>query len=211
MDYHTYINGGYIAIDAAGDGLDSNGPIDMTGGVVLVNGPTSNGNGPLDYAGTFNITGGFFVAVGSSGMSQSPSTSSTQYSVMYNFASPQAAGVMVHIESETGEEILTFVPAKEYQSVLLSSPELENRATYIVYAGGDSTGTVIDGLYSDGTYIAGTEVTSFTISSMVTGGRSGGGGGPPGGGGGGRPGGEGGLPDGGGGPPDGGGPPPGGF
>ncbi len=190
MDYHTYINGGYIFIDARGDGLDSNGPIDMTGGTVLINGPTNNGNGALDYAGAFNITGGFFVAAGSSGMAQAPSSSSTQYSVMHNFASVQAAGTMIHIENEAGEEILTFVPTKEYQSVLLSSPELENGVTYKIYVGGSSTGTAINGLYSEGTYTPGTEITSFTISSIVTGGRGGGpGGGPPGGGGGGGPGG----------------------
>jgi hypothetical protein len=196
MDYHTYINGGYIAIDATGDGIDSNGPIDMTGGAVIINGPTSNGNGPLDYAGAFNITGGFFVAAGSSGMAQAPSSSSTQYSVMHNFASVQAAGTMIHIENEDGEDMLTFVPTKEYQSVLLSSPELTNGSTYIVYSGGNSTGTVTDGLYSGGTYTAGTQVTSFTISSIVTGAGSSRGGFPSGGGGGrgggGAPGGEGG-------------------
>jgi hypothetical protein len=169
MNYHLYMNGGYIFIDAAGDGIDSNGPIDMTGGIVLINGPTNNGNGALDYAGAFNITGGFLVAVGSSGMAQAPSTSSTQYSVMQTFQSMQAAGTMIHIESEGGEDILTFVPTKEYQSVVFSSPELTNGSTYIVYSGGSSTGTVADGLYSGGTYTAGTQVTSLTISSIVTG------------------------------------------
>jgi hypothetical protein len=168
-DNYLYINGGYIAMDAMGDGLDINGPIDMTGGVVIVNGPTSNNNGALDYAGAFNLTGGFIVAVGSAGMAQAPSTSSTQYSVMYTFESPQAAGTMIHIETEDGEEILTFVPTKAYQSVVLSSPGLENGATYLVYFGGSSTGTVADGLYSGGTYTGGTQVSSFTISSMVTG------------------------------------------
>ena len=180
-DNYLYVNGGYIAIDAMGDGMDINGPIDMTGGVVIVNGPTANNNGALDYAGAFNITGGFIVAVGSSGMAQAPSTSSTQYSVMHTFPSPQAAGTMVHIETKDGEEILTFVPTKAYQSVLLSSPELKNGSTYMVYSGGSSTGTVTDGLYSDGTYTAGTQVTSLTISSMVTGAGSGGFPGGPGG------------------------------
>lgn len=184
-DNYLYINGGYLAIDANGDGIDANGPIEMTRGVVLINGPTANNNGHLDYMGTFNITGGFLVAVGSSGMAQAPSDTSTQYSVMHNFASVQAAGTMVHIETETGEDILTFVPTKEYQSVLLSSPELENGVTYTVYAGGNSTGTVADGLYSGGTYTAGTQVASLTISSIVTGESFGGsfggprGGGPP--------------------------------
>jgi hypothetical protein len=193
-DYHLYVNGGYISVDATGDGLDINGPIDMTGGVVIVNGPIANNNGALDYGGAFNITGGFLVAVGSSGMAQAPSASSTQYSVMYNFASVQAAGTIVHIETKDGEEILTFVPTKAYQSVVLSSPELENGATCVVYSGGSSTGAVADGLYSGGTYTAGTQVAEFTISSMVTDAGSGGGGFLGGRGGGPRPPGGGGRP-----------------
>ena len=67
------INGGYLYVNAGGDGLDSNGSIERTGGTVIVNGPTNDGNGPLDYLGTFNISGGLLVAVGSSGMAQAPS------------------------------------------------------------------------------------------------------------------------------------------
>jgi hypothetical protein len=107
--------------------------------------------------------------VGSSGMAQAPSTTSTQYSVMYNFTSAQAAGTMVHIETESGQDVLTFVPAKQYQSVLLSSPELENGSTYVVYSGGNSSGAISDGLYSGGVYTGGTQVANFTITSMVTG------------------------------------------
>jgi hypothetical protein len=87
----------------------------------------------------------------------------------------------VHIERENGEEILTFVPTKVYQTVVISSPEMENGATYVVYAGGQATGTLTDGLYTNGAYTAGTEVASFTITSIVTG-ESTGMGGIPGGG-----------------------------
>jgi hypothetical protein len=167
-DNYLYINGGDIVIDAIGDGLDINGSIDMTGGVVIINGPTSNNNGAVDYLGTFKITGGSLVAAGSSGMAQAPSTSSTQYSVMVNFSAAQSAGTMVHIETEGGQDILTFVLTKAYQSVVLSSPELRNGSTYVIYSGGSSTGTATDSLYACGTYTAGTQVTSFTISSIVT-------------------------------------------
>jgi hypothetical protein len=176
------INGGYLAIDAAGDGLDINGPINMTGGIVIINGPTRNDNGALDHVG-FKMTGGFLVAVGSSGMAESPSASSTQYSVMINLTSSQPANTMVHIETEDGKEILTFVPTKAYQSIVLCSPELKNGSTYTVYCGGSSTGKVTDGIYSGGKYTAGNQITSFTISSIVTSiGSSGGGfpGGPSG-------------------------------
>lgn len=168
-NYSLRISGGYIAVDALGDGVDINGSIDMTAGVVIVHGPTSNGNGALDYLGTFNISGGFLVAAGSAGMAQAPSASSTQYSVMHTFSSAQAADTIVHIETQDGQEILTFTPTKAYQSVVVSSPELKNGATYLVYSGGSASGAVADGLYSGGTYTAGAQVGSFTISSIVTG------------------------------------------
>ncbi len=168
-NYYLYINGGIITIYADGDGIDSNGPIDMTGGTVIVNGPTNNANGALDYGGAFTITGGLLVAVGSSGMAQAPSASSTQYSVMVNFSAVQSAGNLVHIETESGQEILSFVPSKPYQSVVLSSPDLQNGSTYIVYTGGSSDGVITDGLYAGGSYTAGSQYTRFTITSMVTG------------------------------------------
>jgi hypothetical protein len=71
-------------------------------------------------------------------------------------------------QDDSGEEILTFAPVKAYQSIVFSSPELVNGATYTVAYGGTSTGTATDGLYQDGTYSAGTEYTSFTVAAVVT-------------------------------------------
>lgn len=155
--------------DAMGDGLDINSSFQMTRGVVIVNDPTNDGNGPVDYLGTFDITGGFLVAVGSSGMAQTASTSSAQYSVLVNFPTMLPEGTMIHFKNEDGEEVLTFLPTKAYQSVLLSSPELEKGTIYIVYAGGSSSGTSTNALYSEGSYSGGTQMASFTISSIVTG------------------------------------------
>jgi hypothetical protein len=167
-NYYLYINGGYIAINADGDGIDSNGSIVMTDGVVIVHGPTSNMNGALDHS-SFTMTGGFLLAAGSSGMAQAPDTSSSQYSLLLNFRSTIPAGTLFHIQtSRQGEEILSFSPSKAYQSIAFSSPELTKGTTYAVYYGGSSTGTVVDGLYQDGTYTPGTPYTSFTISSIVT-------------------------------------------
>ena len=156
------INGGYIVVNATGDGLDSNGSITMTGGTVIVHGPTASMNGALDYDGTFNISGGFLIAVGSSGMAESPSSSSSQDTLDFSYGSTQSAGTMVHIETEDGEEILTFVPLKAYQSVVLCTADIESGTTYVVYSGGSSTGTEADGLYTGGTYTAGTELGSVT-------------------------------------------------
>lgn len=166
-DNRLDINGGYLAVNAQGDGLDANGSVNMTGGVVIVNGPTSSGNGALDHL-SFQITGGILIAAGSAGMAQAPGTTSTQYSVMLNLASSQSANTMIHIETKDGRDILTFAPTKNYQSVVFSLPELQDGSTYIAYSGGSSSGNEIDGLYSGGEYTPGTELYTFTVSSIVT-------------------------------------------
>ncbi|MBN2897944.1 MAG: carbohydrate-binding domain-containing protein, partial [Clostridia bacterium] len=71
------IYGGSVNINSNGDGLDSNASIWMTGGLVTVSGPTSNGNGSLDYDQTFTLDGGILIAVGSLGMVQTPSDTSS--------------------------------------------------------------------------------------------------------------------------------------
>jgi hypothetical protein len=167
-DNYLYINGGYVVIDAAGDGLDVNGAIEMTDGVVIVNGPTERMNGALDYDASFKITGGFLVAAGSAGMAQAPSESSTQASVLLNFDSTLRAGTLVHIQSAEGSEILAFSPTKDFQSIAFSSSALVSGSTYEVTTGGSATGTVQDGLYRDATVAAGDPYTSFTVSGMVT-------------------------------------------
>jgi hypothetical protein len=173
------INGGYIVLDAAGDGIDINGAAQMTAGTVIVNGPTNDGNSALDHN-EFAVSGGTIVAVGSSGMAKGPSEASTQYSVMVNFDAVQAAGTLVHVQDEDGNDVLTFVPTKDFQSMVFSSPDLKEGGTYIVYLGGGATGTVTDGVNSGGTYTPGTETATLTLSSVVTmsgatGGRQGGG------------------------------------
>jgi hypothetical protein len=87
---------------------------------------------------------------------------------MANFSSALAAGTMVHIETEDGQNILSFIPTKEYQSVVLCSPELKKDSTYNIYYEGSSNGTVKDGLYSDGSFTGGTKFESFKISDILT-------------------------------------------
>lgn len=162
------VNGGYVYVDANGDGLDANGSMVMTGGAMLVNGPTANGNGSLDYDGGFKISGGFLIAVGSSGMAQTPDATSSQNSVLIGLTSAQSAGSLVHVRSADGKTVLTFKPAKRYQSLAFSTPSLTRGSAYDVYLGGSSTGTATDGLYQDGTYTVGTKYTTFTVSGVVT-------------------------------------------
>lgn len=169
-EFYIYINGGFIYIESDCDGLDSDGYIEMSGGVLIINGPVPGSfpNGAIDYgSGSFKLTGGTLVGVGSSDMVQGPSTSSTQYSVIATFRSPQSANTLVNIQTASGETVLTFSPTKAYQSIIFSSAELAT-GSYDLYLGGTSTGTSSYGIYEDGTYSPGTLYISFDISTIVT-------------------------------------------
>lgn len=170
------ISGGYIYIDAGGDGVDVNGSVQMSDGTLLVNGPTNSGNGALDYLGEFSISGGTLVAVGSAGMAQAPSQSSSQYSLLYIFEGYLSAGSAFHLESDSGESILTFVPSKEYQAVVISTPELADGGTYQISVGGTISASLRDGFATDGDYSGGTVVDTVTLTGMVTAGGAAGGG-----------------------------------
>lgn len=162
------INGGYLAVNSMGDGLDANGSIYMTKGTVVVSGPTANNNGALDYDGTFEMTGGFLIAAGSSGMAQAPSEQSTQNSIIMTYPQTQQAGTIVNLKDSKGNTLATFAPKKNYQTVVISSPELKKNSVYTLYSGGSSSGNENDGLYTDGEYKNGTKIVDFTISNSVT-------------------------------------------
>lgn len=162
------ITGGYLNVDSQGDGLDANGSIEMSGGTVIVNGPTANNNAPLDFDGTFNMTGGFLVAAGSAGMAQAASEQSTQAGILMTYPESQQAGTLVHLEDDAGKTIATFTPSKTYQTIFLSSPQLKKDGSYTLFSGGKATGTATNGLYEGGDYSGGTKVVAFTASSNVT-------------------------------------------
>ena len=162
------ISGGCIVVDAGGDGLDANGSIEMTGGTVLVNGPTDNGNGFFDYDGTFTVSGGLLIAAGSSGMAQSISDGSSQYAVMMTYSSMQQAGTLVCLEDEEGNIIAAFAPSKTFQSVFISAPEITSGGALTFYTGGSISGTDEDGLCLEGSYTPGTQIASFTPTEAVT-------------------------------------------
>ena len=161
------ITNGYVYIDASGDGIDANGDIKLSGGTVLVDGPTSNFNGTLDYDGTFDISGGTLVAAGSSGMAQTPSDSSSQ-KVLNISLLQQEPNSVVNIKSSDGKNILTYAPSKNYSSIIVSTPDIKNNTKYIVSVGGSVSGEAKDGLYSNGSYLGGTEVGSETTSNTIT-------------------------------------------
>ncbi|MCT9871904.1 carbohydrate-binding domain-containing protein [Paenarthrobacter aurescens] len=160
-DYTVDVSGGTLTINPEGDGLDSNGNATISGGTVVVNGPTNDGNGALDVNGELVVTGGTVAAAGSAGMAVTPGTSSTQSGVQLTFNSSVSAGTPVHIVDSSGAVVATFVTTKTIASLVYSSSAITDGEMYTVYTGGSAdakagltTGS-IDGAEDQGTVTAG--------------------------------------------------------
>lgn len=147
---YILISGGKLTVNASGDGIDSNGDLTITGGEVYVSGPTSDGDGALDYAGTGTITGGTIVAAGSSGMAQSLS-SDTQGVMFLTLSGTQSAGSAVTLTDADGAVLASFMPEKAYSSVVISAPGMKSGGTYTVVCGSESRSVTLEGFtYSVG-------------------------------------------------------------
>jgi trimeric autotransporter adhesin len=163
------INGGYAYLNSSnGDPMDSNGNIQINGGITVVHGPQSAPEVGMDVNGTCLISGGFLVVSGTnSNMTEGASQSSTQHSVLLRTNQSVPANTIFHIEDAAGNSLLNFKPVRTYYSIIFSSSELSAGTTYKVYTGGTCTGTLLNGLYTGGTYSGGTLKTTFTLSGMA--------------------------------------------
>jgi len=186
-DAEIFISGGYILVDASGDGIDSNGAITVTGGVTLVSGPTDNGNGSLDYGTSATVYGGVFIATGSYGMAQGFSNAEGQGAIITPTGT-QSASTSIALCDGDGRVIASFTPPKSYQSLVISAPGIQKGNAYSVICGGSVTGADKNG-YAENTEMSdGRTVISIEMSSLLYG-SSQSMGGPMGGGHGGVPGG----------------------
>ncbi len=149
QDVSIVITSGDIIINAQGDGVDSNGTIAVSGGTLIVYGPTSGGDGALDYQSTFEVTGGTILAVGSMQMAQS--VSSSDFGVL-NFNLNVDADSLMQIADENGNEIICIKTPKNVQNVVFTSPQIESGKAYIVSVGGSYEGESENGVFSGGTY-----------------------------------------------------------
>lgn len=131
------IAGGEIYINASGDGIDTNGSAVMTGGTIYVDGPTSSGDGAIDYQNQFTISGGTLIAADCVNGSEAPSASSEQPSILMYFSSSQSAGTEISLKSADGTTLASFTPQKDYKVIVISAADMKTGDTYSIYS--DST------------------------------------------------------------------------
>lgn len=149
-DSTVTISGGLIFVKAAGDGIDSNGDLIVTGGEIYVSGPENGANGAIDYESSGQITGGILVAVGSSQMAMNFGDTSTQGSILTNMSNCQA-GDEVQLLDAQGNVLVSYTAESSFNSVVVSCPQLEQGGTYTLKAGGNETEITLESLiYGNG-------------------------------------------------------------
>lgn len=133
------IEGGDVTVDAEGDGLDSNGSLDVSGGTVVVYGPTDSGNGALDANGEITTTGGTLVALDSGGMSETPAADSEQAWV----AAPATgeAGQAVEVTDADGAVLWQGEATKAFGAVIVSTADVVADGSYAFAVGGEDSTT----------------------------------------------------------------------
>ena len=139
-DRKLVINNGDIFVDATGDGLDSNGSMYINGGNIIVAGPTSTGNGALDYDGECVVTGGNLQVYGGNNMWQNPSNSSTQYILTYQASGN--SGDEISLKDSSGKEITSFKTEKDYGVITISNEDITKGNSYTLYVNGTSVGSL---------------------------------------------------------------------
>lgn len=148
------INGGTLYVNANGDGIDSNGNLTINNGAIYVDGPTSSGDAPIDWAGSGIVNGGTLIAVGSSGMAESFSSECTQGAMLVSFNS-SLSGDVVLSDSE-GNALLTYTASKTFNCVMLSCADILQGSTYTVTCGSESTSVeMTDLIYGSGNGMGG--------------------------------------------------------
>ena len=130
------ISGGTLDITASGDGIDANGSVEITGGYIVVTGPTQGDTSTLDYDTTATISGGTFIGSGGAGMAQTFSDSGQ--GVLSVSVGEQSAGTAVTIQDKDGNNIVSFEPEMSFAVVIVSSPEIESGETYTLTVGGQT-------------------------------------------------------------------------
>lgn len=159
------ITGGQIFTNVSkGDGLDSNGSLTISGGLVVAMGAEMPEGGIDCDQRDVVVTGGTVIACG--GTNSAPSESeSSQISVLLGAANQDEK---IGILDAEGNTVFAFVPEKSYSNLLLSVTSLEKENSYKVYTGGSIEGeNTFHGYYQDGVYSGGEQSIEFTADSNV--------------------------------------------
>ena len=160
IDAAINVSGGNITVNAEGDGIDSNGVTTLSGGTLIVNGPSQGGNAALDTNGDLLLNGATVLSGSTADMFEAPSTNSTSGYLKLTNSSGFEQGSTVQVADSSGKVVANYkVTKSNVQLVLVSSSSIVKGQSYTVY----TTTSAVD---SNATSLASgaTELGSFTAS-----------------------------------------------
>lgn len=161
------ISGGNLTVTTSnGDGIDSNGSLNVSGSTVLVFGSSSGGEGALDYTGSSSISGGTLVALGSSGMAQSMEPDDSHATLMVTWDEVQPAGTRLTLCTQQGEILCSLQSTNSFQTAVISTDSLSAGQEVSLYTGG--TVNSDSQLLTMGTLSDGELLCEVTLSEGVT-------------------------------------------
>lgn len=162
------ISGGNLTVTTSnGDGIDSNGSLNVSGGTVLVFGSSSGGEeGALDYTGSSSISGGTLVALGSSGMAQSMEPDDSHATLMVTWDEVQPAGTRLTLCTQQGEILCSLQSTNSFQTAVISTDSLSAGQKVSLYTSG--TVNSDSQLLTMGTLSDGELLCEVTLAEDVT-------------------------------------------
>lgn len=161
------ISGGNLTVTTSnGDGIDSNGILNVSGGTVLVFGSSSGGEGALDYTGSSSISGGTLVALGSSGMAQSMEPDDSHATLMVTWDEVQPTGTRLTLCTQQGEILCSLQSTNSFQTAVISTDSLSAGQKVSLYTSG--TVNSDSQLLTMGTLSDGELLCEVTLAEDVT-------------------------------------------
>lgn len=160
VDAAINVSGGHVTVNAEGDGIDSNGVTTLSGGTLIVNGPSQGGNAALDTNGDLLLNDATVLSGSTADMFEAPSTNSTSGYLKLTNSSGFEQGSTVQVADSSGKVVANYkVTKSNVQLVLVSSSSIVKGQSYTAY----TTTSAVD---SNAASLASgaTELGSFTAS-----------------------------------------------
>ena len=132
------LSGAYVCVYSGKDGVDVDGSLAVTGGVVLLFGTTDESR-VFDYNSSAVLTGGSFAALGGADYLKTFTGAVNQASFACKLTE-QASQTPFTLLDEEGKAIFSVTSEYPYQSVLVSAPAIQKAKSYAVVTGGTVSG-----------------------------------------------------------------------
>ena len=143
-DFYISIHDGIINVLCKGDGIDSNGAINIDGGIINVfsQGPDEGfDNEPIDHDGNFNLMGGEILCGGNKGL-EYVHEGITKGNQKYAYYTKNInASHILKIKDSEGKEIKSVTIPKKIGYVFYTSPSLNDKFKFYLFNsdGGNET------------------------------------------------------------------------